>query len=175
MEKRWYTLHTLTDYEQKVREKIEKMIEGGLKDKVFNLLIPTEEVVEVHGSRKKVYSRKFFPGYIFVEMVLDETSWAVLRTVQGVIGFLGGMVPAPLPEDEVKNIFDLVAASKEAKPKPAVVFEKDENVRITEGPFTNFVGVVEEVNLEKAKLKVMVTIFGRATPVELDFLQVEKM
>jgi len=176
MEKRWYIVHTYTGHEDKVKAYLEKLISHGeMKDKVSNILIPTEEIVEIRKNKKKISKRKFFPGYVLIEMLVDnETYWAV-RNIPGVTGFLGGVKPVPLRQEEVDSIVVLTQQEAQAKPKPAVMFEKEDNVRVIEGPFENFVGVVEDVNEEKGKLKVMVTIFGRATPVELDFLQVEKI
>lgn len=176
IEKKWYIVHAYTGHEDKVRAYLEKLISSGeMKDKISNILIPTEEIVEIRKNKKKISKRKFFPGYVIIEMVIDnETYWAV-RNIPGVTGFLGGVKPVPLRPEELDNIVVLTQREAQAKPKPAVMFEKDESVRVIEGPFENFVGVVEDVNEEKGKLKVMVTIFGRATPVELDFLQVEKI
>ena len=176
IEKKWYIVHTYTGHEDKVRAYLEKMIDSGeMKDKISNILIPTEEIVEIRKNKRRISKRKFFPGYVLIEMLIDnETYWAV-RNIPGVTGFLGGVKPAPLQPEELDNIVALTQQEAQAKPKPAVMFEKDESVRVIEGPFENFVGVVEDVNEEKGKLRVMVTIFGRATPVELDFLQVEKI
>jgi len=176
MEKKWYIIHAYTGHEDKVKAYLEKMIiSGEMKDKISNILIPTEEIVEIRKNKKRISKRKFFPGYVLIEMVIDnETYWAV-RNIPGVTGFLGGVKPVPLRQEELDSIIVLTQQEAQAKPKPAVMFEKDESVRVIEGPFENFVGVVEDVNEEKGKLKVMVTIFGRATPVELDFLQVEKI
>jgi len=176
MEKKWYIVHSYTGHEDKVKAYLEKIISSGkLKDRISNILIPTEEIVEVRKNKKRISKRKFFPGYVLIEMVVDnETYWAV-RNIPGVTGFLGGVKPVPLRPEELESITALTKKEAQAKPKPAVMFEKDDSVRVIEGPFENFVGVVEDVNEEKGKLKVMVTIFGRATPVELDFLQVEKI
>ena len=175
-EKKWYIVHTYTGHEDKVRAYMEKLISSGeIRDKISNILIPTEEIVEIRKNKKRISKRKFFPGYVLLEMVIDnETYWGV-RNIPGVTGFLGGVKPIPLQPEELENIVALTQRQAQAKPKPAIMFEKDESVRVIEGPFENFVGVVEDVNEEKGKLKVMVTIFGRATPVELDFLQVEKI
>ena len=173
---KWYVLHTYTGYEDKVKSHLEMLISSrNLNDKIFNILIPKEEVVEIKNNKRKVFTRKFFPGYVLLEMEIDDLTWGLIKAVPGVTGFLGGSKPAPLNEEEIKNILELTNPERTARPKPAVMFEKNETVRIIEGPFANFTGLVEEVNLERAKLKVMVTIFGRATPVELDFLQVEKI
>ncbi len=175
-EKKWYIVHTYTGHEDKVRAYMEKLISSGeMRDKISNILIPTEEIVEIRKNKKRISKRKFFPGYVLIEMIIDnETYWGV-RNIPGVTGFLGGVKPIPLQPEELENIVVLTQREAQAKPKPAVMFEKDESVRVIEGPFENFVGVVEDVNEEKGKLRVMVTIFGRATPVELDFLQVEKI
>jgi len=176
MEKKWYIVHTYTGHEDKVRAYLEKLMGAGvLKDRISNILIPTEEIVEVRKNRKKISKRKFFPGYVLIEMIIDNEGYWAVRNIPGVTGFLGGVKPVPLRPEELESILALTRQEAQAKPKPAVMFEKDESVRVIEGPFENFVGVVEDVNEEKGKLKVMVTIFGRATPVELDFLQVEKI
>jgi transcription termination/antitermination protein NusG len=173
---KWYVLHTYTGYEDKVKSHLDMLISSrNLSDKIFNILIPKEEVVEIKNNKRKVFTRKFFPGYILLEMEIDDLTWGLIKAVPGVTGFLGGSKPVPLNEEEIKNILELTNPERAARPKPAVMFERNETVRIIEGPFANFTGLVEEVNLERAKLKVMVTIFGRATPVELDFLQVEKI
>lgn len=176
IDKKWYIVHTYTGHEDKVKAYLEKLISSGeMRDKISNILIPTEEIVEIRKNKKRISKRKFFPGYVLIEMIIDnETYWGV-RNIPGVTGFLGGIRPVPLQPEELENIVVLTQREAQAKPKPAVMFEKDDSVRVIEGPFENFVGVVEEVNEEKGKLKVMVTIFGRATPVELDFLQVEKI
>ncbi len=176
MANKWYVVHTYTGHEEKVRANLEQIIPANnLQDSITSVLIPTEEVVEIKSNKRKVKNRKFFPGYVLVEMEMNETTWSTVKSVPGITGFLGGNVPVPLLDNEVEKIKKLMITEKGAKPKPAVLFEKDENVRIIEGPFSNFIGVVEEVNMERGKLKVMVTIFGRPTPVELDFLQVEKI
>jgi transcription termination/antitermination protein NusG len=174
---KWYIIHTQTLKEDKVKNAIEMELEKdpASKEKITKIFIPTEEVVELRKNKKYVRKRKFFPGYILVQMILDDSTYWVVRNIPGVSGFLGGLKPTPLPEGEAERLMETTVASIGAKPKPAVTFEKDENVRIIEGPFANFVGVVEEINEERAKLRVMVTIFGRSTPVELDFLQVEKI
>ena len=138
-------------------------------------MIPTEDVVEIKKNKKKISKRKFFPGYVLMDMKVDEETYWMIKGIPGVSGFLGEPRPTPLAEEEVKSILDLTSASAANKPRPAVQFEKGENIRIIEGPFKHFVGIVEEVNEAKAKIKAMVTIFGRPTPVELDYLQVEKL
>jgi transcriptional antiterminator NusG len=176
MERGWYIVHTQSGYEDRVRNLIQRKIETDrMSDKIFSVLIPTEDVVEMKKNKKKISKRKFFPGYILLDMKIDEHTYWMVKGIPGVSGFLGEPNPAPLPEEEIKSIIDLTTTSAENKPRPAVEFDKGESVRITEGPFRHFVGVVEETNEAKAKIKAMVTIFGRPTPVELDFLQVEKL
>ncbi len=172
----WFIVHCQSGWEDKVRGHLELKIKTlKLEHKIFKVLIPTEDVVEVKKSKKKVKKRKFFPGYILVDMIVDNETYWVVKGISGATGFLGEPDPQPLPEAEIQQILELTTESAGAKPKPAVQFEKGENVRITEGPFRHFIGIVEDVNEAKAKLKAMVTIFGRPTPVELDFLQVEKL
>ena len=174
-EKCWYVVHTQTGHEDKVKEKILTQIKvQNFGDKVFNVLVPTEEVVEVKQNKKTLKKRKFFPGYILVEMVLTSQTYWFIRNIIGVTGFLGDPYPVPLPEEEIAGIVELTTVT-DGKPKHAVQFDRGEQVRVTEGPFKHFVGVIEEVNEAKNKLKVMVTVFDRATPVEVDYLQVEKI
>lgn len=172
----WYVIHTLTGQEEKVKANIEnKLQEGILKDRVFQVLIPTEQVSEVKDGKKKISLRKFFPGYVLVQMDLDDETWYVIRNIPGVTGFIGTKTkPIPLLESEVNHIIKQTEERKE-KPTPKVIFEKGDNVKIIEGPFINFNGAVEEVNPDKGKIKVMVSIFGRATPVVLEYWQVERM
>jgi transcription termination/antitermination protein NusG len=176
MQRGWYIVHTQSGHEDKVRSTLQNRIATlGFADRVFNVLIPTEDVVEIKKNKKVVKKRKFFPGYVLLDMVVDNETYWFVKGVPGVTGFLGEPKPVPLPDEEVRGIVDLTNQSAEGKPRPAVQFEKGETVRITEGPFRHFIGVVEDINEPKAKLKAMVTIFGRPTPVELDFLQVEKL
>jgi len=176
MQRGWYVIHTQSGYEDKVKRTLEKKVElEGAPARVFQIFIPTEDVVEVKRNKRAVKKRKFFPGYILIDMEMTNETYWMIRSIQGVTGFLGDPKPSPLPAQEVQEIFDLTTASQQGKPKPAIQFERGETVRITDGPFRHFIGVVEEVNEPKAKLKAMVTIFGRPTPVELDFLQVEKL
>ena len=173
-ERAWYVVHTQTGHEDKVREKIKLNSEiQGFSDRVFNVLVPTEEVVEVKQNKKVLRKRKFFPGYVLVEMEMTSETYWFIKSTSGVTGFLGDPNPVPLPEEEIAGILELTD-NPSGKPKHVVEFERGESVRITEGPFKHFIGVVEEVNEQKNKLKVMVTVFDRATPVEVDFLQVEK-
>lgn len=172
----WFIVHCQSGWEDKVRGHLELKIKTlKLEHKIFKVLIPTEDVVEVKKAKKKVKKRKFFPGYILIDMIVDNETYWVVKGISGATGFLGEPNPRPLPQAEIDQILELTTESAGAKPKPAVQFEKGENVRITEGPFRHFIGIVEDVNETKAKLKAMVTIFGRPTPVELDFLQVEKL
>ncbi|MBU1061098.1 MAG: transcription termination/antitermination protein NusG [Candidatus Omnitrophica bacterium] len=176
MSHKWYVIHTLTGQEEKVKATIEnKLQEGALKEKVFQVLIPTEQVSEVKDGKKKISLRKFFPGYVLVEMDLDDEAWYTIRNIPGVTGFIGAKAkPVPLLESEVNHIIKQTEEKKE-KPTPKVVFEKGDSVKVIEGPFINFNGTVEEINPDKGKIKVMVSIFGRATPVELEYWQVERL
>ncbi|MBI4678557.1 MAG: transcription termination/antitermination factor NusG [Elusimicrobia bacterium] len=176
MERGWYVVHTQPGYEDRVKTLLEHRIATDrLQEKIRTVLVPTEDVVEIKRNKKKISKRKFFPGYVLLDMKVDEETYWLVKGVPGVNGFLGEPKPTPLPEEEIKSILDLTTASSASKPRPAVQFEKGESVRIIEGPFRHFVGIVEEVNEPRAKIKAMVTIFGRPTPVELDFLQVEKL
>ena len=174
--KNWYIVHTYSGFENKVKESLEQRVNAyGLQADIGEILIPTEQVAEMRGGRKVVTAKRFFPGYILVEMNMSDHAWHVVKNTPKVTGFVGaGAKPTPLSKDEVEQILTQVKTAAE-KPKPKYMFEKGEQVRINEGPFTSFNGVVDEVNVDKNTLKVMVTIFGRATPVELDFLQVEKI
>lgn len=160
----------------KVKSSLEKVIESkNLSSRVGKILLPAETVLELRKGKKVVKQRKFFPGYLLISMDIDNETYWLVRNTQGVTGFLGGVEPTPVREEEINRLLELMTVDPGAKPKPALLFEKGENVRINEGPFKHFVGVVEEVDENKGKIKVMVTIFGRATPVELDYLQVEKL
>jgi transcriptional antiterminator NusG len=174
--KQWYIVHTYSGFEKKVAESLKQRVQAyGVQDAVGDVLIPTEDVVEMRGGRKVVTSKRFFPGYILVEMAMSDNVWHIVRNTPKVTGFVGaGSKPTPLTREEVDQILHQVSQSAE-KPKPKYTFDKGDQVRINEGPFTSFNGVVDEVNLDRNTLKVMVTIFGRSTPVELDFLQVEKL
>jgi len=174
--KNWYIVHTYSGFEKKVAESLsERKTAYGLADEIGEILIPTEDVVEMRGGRKVVSSKRFFPGYILVEMNMTDHAWHVVKNTPKVTGFVGaGAKPTPLTREEVDQILNQVTEAAE-KPKPKYSFDKGDQVRINEGPFTSFNGIVDEVNNERNTLKVMVTIFGRSTPVELDFLQVEKL
>lgn len=175
-EKKWYIIHTYSGFERKVAESLMNRVQAySLQEKIGQILIPTEDVVEIKGGKKVVTSKLFFPGYILVEMAMDDETWHLVRNTPKVTGFVGqGNKPTPLTEDEVNQVVHRVSTSDE-KPKPKFVFDKGETVKIIDGPFSNFTGVVEDVNLERNTVKVMVTIFGRSTPVELEFVQVEKV
>lgn len=174
--KSWYVIHTLTGQEDRVRSALEgKIASGAAAGLIGQVLIPMEKVSEVKGGKKKISERKVFPGYVLVEMELTDDAWYLIKNTPGVSGFVGSSQrPAPLPEEEVQAILR-ASEEKMEKPTPKVIFDRGESVRITEGPFTNFNGTIEEVNPEKGKLRVMVTIFGRSTPVELEYWQVEKI
>lgn len=176
MEHKWYVIHTLTGQEDKVKANIESKIqEGILKDKVYQVLIPTEQVSEVKDGKKKISLRKFFPGYVLVEMDIDDNVWYIVRNMPGVTGFIGTKSrPAALQENEVNLIIKQSEERKE-KPTPKVIFEKGDSIKIIEGPFINFTGTVEEVNPGKGRIKAMVSIFGRATSVELEYWQAERL
>jgi transcriptional antiterminator NusG len=174
--KQWYILHTYSGFEQKVAESLRSRAEAfGYSDKIGQVLIPTEEVVELRGGKKVASKRMLYPGYVMVEIEMSDELWHAVKNTPRVTGFVGGgNSPVPLSADEVNQILYRQASSAE-RPRPKLTFEKNEMVRIIEGPFTNFSGKVDEVNTERNTLRVLVTIFGRATPVELDFLQVEKI
>jgi transcriptional antiterminator NusG len=173
--KQWYIVHTYSGFEDRVKESLEQRIEAlGMTEFFGAVRIPTETVVEMKGGKKREVQRKFFPGYILIEMDMSDDAWHLVKNTPKVTGFVGtGKKPTPLTQDEVDSILNQVVSTQE-KPKPKHVYEHGENVRIVDGPFTNFTGVVEDVNLDRQTLRVMVTIFGRSTPVELDFLQVAR-
>ncbi|MFN7962907.1 MAG: transcription termination/antitermination protein NusG [Thermoanaerobaculia bacterium] len=174
--RRWFIVHTYSGFEERVKETLRQRAEAlGMGPAFGEIRVPTERVVEYKGGKKREIDRKFFPGYILVEMEMSDAAWHVVRNTPKVTGFVGtGKKPTPLTQEEVDQILEQVVTSKE-KPKPKYVFEKAEPVKIIDGPFNNFSGVVDEVNLDRNTLKVMVTIFGRQTPVELDFSQVQKL
>ena len=174
--KRWYVVQAFSGYEARVKKTLLERIElEGFEDRFDEILVPTEEVVEMKAGQKRRSERKFFPGYVLIKMVMDDETWHLVRKTPKVNGFIGGTSdkPAPIPEKEVKIILDQMEQGAD-KPKPKVIFEPGEVVRVIDGPFTDFDGEVEEVDYEKTRLKVAVSIFGRATPVELGFDQVEK-
>ena len=176
MSKRWYVVHTYSQFEKSVqRALVERIAREGMSDLFGQILVPVEEVVELKSGQKSISERKFFPGYVLVEMDMTDESWHLVKNTPKVTGFLGGsaMKPTPITQKEVDNIMQQMQAGVE-KPRPKVLFEIGEMVRVKEGPFTDFHGAVEDVNYDKSKLRVAVTIFGRSTPVELNFGQVEK-
>ncbi|MFD1428237.1 transcriptional antiterminator NusG [Kroppenstedtia sanguinis] len=177
MEKNWYVVHTYSGYENKVKTNLEKRVHSmDMQDKIFRVLVPTEEEVEHKDGKKKIVQRKVFPGYVLVEMVMTDDSWYVVRNTPGVTGFVGspggGAKPTPLMPEEVHAILNQMGM-EEARPK--VAFSVSESVKVLEGPFADFVGKIEEVDPHRQKLKVLVNMFGRETPVELDFNQVGKI
>ena len=172
-EKLWYVVHCYSGYENKVRFAIEQRIETmGMRDKIFDVIVPTEEEIEIKDGKRRTVERRVFPGYILVEMKMDEDSWYVVRNTPGVTGFVGmGNDPTPLRQEEVKQIMDRMS---QETTKVRVNFKIGEKVRIIDGPFNDFIGSVSAIDADKSKVRVMVNFFGRDTPVELDFLEVEK-
>ena len=173
---KWYVVHAYSNFENKVKTSLEERIKlHGLEDKFGDIMVPTEEVVEMREGQKRRSERKFFPGYVLVQMELDEETWHLVKEVPKVLGFIGGSSdrPAPITEAEANAILNRVEEGVD-KPRPKVLFEPGEMVRVVDGPFNDFNGVVEEVDYDKSRLKVAVLIFGRSTPVELEFHQVEK-
>lgn len=173
---RWFVVQAFSGYEKSVKRSLEERIErAGIQDKFGEILVPTEEVVEIRGGKKQRSERKFFPGYVLVRMEMDDESWHLVKEVPRVLGFIGGTAdrPAPISDKEADAILQRVQEGVE-KPRPKILFEVGEVVRVTDGPFNDFNGVVEEVNFDKNRLLVAVQIFGRSTPVELEFSQVEK-
>lgn len=176
MSKRWYVVHAYSGYEKKVALALqERVTRMEMQDQFGDILVPTEEVVEMRGGQKRKSERKFFPGYVLVQMELTDESWHLVKETPRVLGFIGGKAdkPAPITDREAESILQRVHDSED-KPKPKTMFEPGELVRVTDGPFNDFNGTVEEVNYEKSRLRVAVMIFSRSTPVELDFNQVEK-
>ncbi len=173
---RWYVVHAYSGFEKSVqRALLERISRSGMEDKFGDILVPVEEVIEMKGGQKSISERKFFPGYVLVQMDMNDDTWHLVKNTPRVTGFVGGsaLKPTPITDKEVADIMHQMQEGVE-KPRPKVLFENGEMVRVKEGPFTDFNGVVEDVNYEKSKMRVSVTIFGRATPVELDFSQVEK-
>lgn len=171
--RRWYVVHCYSGYENKVRHNLEQRIETmGMKDRIFDVVVPTEEEIEVKDGKRRTIERRVFPGYILVQMILSEESWYVVRNTPGVTGFVGmGNEPTPLRPEEVAQIIRRMEAEA---PRVKVTYKAGQKVRIIDGPFNDFIGTVDEIDMERAKVRVMVSFFGRETPVELDFLQVEK-
>lgn len=177
-ERNWYVVHTYSGYEHKVKASLEERVRGLSNPELFGeILVPSEKVVELVKGKKKTSSRKFFPGYILVNMLLNDETWHIVKATPKVTGFVGGALDPssvpPISEDEVRDITHQMEEGA-VKPKPKVLFEEGEQVKVVDGPFSDFNGVVEEVKADKGKLRVLISIFGRATPVELDFVQVEK-
>ncbi len=170
----WFVIHCYSGYENKVRHNLEQRIESmGMKGKIFDVVVPTEEEIEVKDGKRRTVERRVFPGYLLVQMVMSEDSWYVVRNTPGVTGFVGmGNVPTPLRPEEVSQILRRMEAEA---PKVKVTFKPSQKVRIVDGPFNDFIGTVAEIDMDRAKVRVMVSFFGRETPVELDFLQVEKV
>ena len=173
---KWYIVHTYSGFEYKVKKSLEERVKALGQDKYFGkILVPTEQVVELKKGHKKTSSRKFYPGYILVQMELNEETWHTVKDTAKVTGFVGGGVkPTPIPEEEAEKIIKQMEEGF-TKPKPKYQFEEGDEVRVIDGPFSNFQGIVEEVKPDKEKLRVLITIFGRSTPVELDFIQVNKI
>jgi len=174
--RRWYVIQAFSGFEQQVKRSLEERVSRyGLQDRFGDILVPTEEVIEMREGQKRKSERKFFPGYVLVQMEMDDETWHLVKDIPRVLGFIGGTSdkPAPITDAEAEKILERIREGAE-QPRPKIPFEPGEMVRVTEGPFTDFNGVVEEVNYEKSKLRVAVLIFGRSTPVELDFGQVEK-
>ena len=174
---RWYVVHAYSGYEKKVAAALkDRVVLHGMEDRFGDILVPTEEVVEIRGGQKRKSERKFFPGYVLVQMDLADDTWHLVKETPRVMGFIGGKAdqPAPITDKEADAILQRVQDSED-KPRPKTVFEAGEVVRVIDGPFNDFNGVVEEVNYEKSRVRVSVSIFGRSTPVELEFTQVEKV
>ena len=177
MEKNWYVVHTYSGYENKVKTNLEKRVETmGMQDKIFRVVVPEDEETDIKNGKKKVVKRKTFPGYVLVELVMTDDSWYVVRNTPGVTGFVGssghGSKPTPLLPEEVAMILKRMGVEEQ---RIDIDFELGETVKVSEGPFANFTGSIEEIDKDKAKLKVLVNMFGRDTPVELEFSQIEKL
>lgn len=174
MEKNWYVIHTYSGYENKVKANLERRVESmAMEDKIFRILVPTEEELEIRDGKRKITKKKIYPGYVIVEMILTDDSWYVVRNTPGVTGFVGsGNKPIPLQEKEAKLILHQMGIDE---PRTRIDFALGETIRVIRGPFENFSGIIEDINPEKGKIKVKVSMFGRETPVELDYHQVEKL
>ncbi|MBX5490627.1 MAG: transcription termination/antitermination protein NusG [Chloroflexi bacterium] len=173
--RKWYVIHTYSGYENKVKANLEHRIESmGVRDKIFQVVVPTEEEIEIKDGQRRTVQRKVFPGYVLVEMIMSDDAWYVVRNTPGVTGFVGaGNRPTPLDDEEAKRI--LKKMKVKAEPTVRVTFSRGERVKVIDGPFTDFIGVVDDINPEKGKVRVLVSFFGRETPVELDFLQVARI
>lgn len=173
----WYAIHTYSGYENKVKTHLEARITAmSAQEKVFQVVVPTEDEIEIKDGKRRTVTRKIYPGYVLVDMVLDENTWHVVRNTPGVTGFVGGTStePVPLPESELRYILKAPAKGEEVKPKTKVNFAVGQTVKVIDGPFAEFIGTVSEIHPERNKVTVLVSFFGRETPVQLDFLQVEK-
>ncbi len=172
----WYVVHTYSGFEHKAKTALEERVRSLKKGDFFGeVIVPEENVVELVKGQKKTTKRRFFPGYILVKMILNEETWHIVKDTPKITGFVGDKVkPTPVPESEVQKMTSRIAEGQ-AKPRPRISFQEGENVRVVDGPFANFNGIVEDVNQDKGKVRVLVSIFGRSTPVELDFIQVEKV
>jgi transcriptional antiterminator NusG len=173
-ESRWYVIHTYSGYEDRVKKNLEHRVDTmDVKDRIYQVIVPTEDEIEIRDGQRRTVARKVFPGYIMVHMTLDDASWYVVRNTPGVTGFVGsGNRPIPLEDHEVKGILKQMEAEA---PRVKVGFSKGQSVRVTDGPFAEFIGVVDELYADKGKVKVLLSFFGRETPVELDFLQIDKL
>ena len=173
-ESRWFVIHTYSGYEDRVKKNLDQRIQTmDVKEKIFEVVVPTEDEIEIRDGQRRTVARKVFPGYILVHMNLDDESWYVVRNTPGVTGFVGsGNRPVPLEDDEVKTILQQMEAEA---PRVRVGYTKGQSVRVTDGPFSEFIGTVDEISPDKGKVKVLLSFFGRETPVELDFLQIEKL
>ena len=173
-DRKWYVIHTYSGYENKVKTNLEHRIESmGVQDKIFQVVIPTEEEIEIKDGQRRTVQKKVYPGYVMVEMAMDDDAWYVVRNTPGVTGFVGTTTrPSPLQDEEVKKILKKIGHEP---PKVKFSFTKGERVKVGDGPFTDFIGVVDYINPEKGKVRVLVSFFGRETPVELDFLQVQRI
>ncbi len=178
-EKRWYVIHTYSGYENRVKKNLEQRIKSmNAQDKILQVLIPTENEIEIREGQRRTVAKKIFPGYILVQMKMSDESWNVVRNTPGVTGFVSvieegdKLAPIPLDQEEVKTI---IRQMESGAPRVKVGFTKGESVRIIDGPFTDFIGVVDEINLQKGKVRVLVSLFGRETPIEVDFVQVERL
>ena len=171
---RWFVVHTYSGYENKVKANLQKRVESmGMQNQIFKVIVPVEEQIEVKDGRRRIIQRRIFPGYVLVQMIMTDDSWYVVRNTPGVTGFVGaGNKPTPLDQAEVEAILRQMGVER---PKPKIDFEVGESVKVRSGPFEGFVGIIDDINAEKGKIKVLVSMFGRETPVELDFSQVEKL
>jgi len=173
-DKKWYVIHTYSGHEERVRKNLEQRVKfADSGSEIVKVVIPTEDEIEVRSGRRRTVTRKILPGYVLVQMSMNESTWSIVRNTPGVTGFVGsGNTPTPLGEKEVAEILKQMSAEA---PRVKVGFRKGQSVRVTDGPFIDFVGVVDEINMEKGKVKVLLSLFGQETPVELDFLQIDKL